>query len=315
MHRRVPLAAAVLVALLAYASPSTPQIPAPTSPLEARIAAAIDRHHIPGAVAIAVDRSRVLYKSAFGVADLSTRRPMTADAIFRIASMTKPVTSVAAMQLIEQGRVGLDDPASKYLTEFDHLSVFESFNAADGSYRLRPAKQTVTVRHLLTHTSGLAYNTWSPIIRDFKPREGERYPAGPLLFEPGERWHYGTSTDWVGRLVERVSGTTLERYFSEHVFEPLGMHDSFFNVPGAKQPRVAVNHQRRADGSFIAQPVPLVQVTDFNGGGGLFSTADDYARFMQMLLNGGELNGTRILSRASVEAMSRITSVRSVCRR
>ena len=292
------------VALVAGAAPVAQQAVSPGS-LDARIAAALDRHHIPGAVAIAVDKSAVLYRRAFGVADLSIRSPMAADAVFRIASMTKPVTSVAAMQLIEQGRVRLDDPASKYLTELDHPPVFEAFNAADGSYRLRPAKQTVTVRHLLTHTSGLAYNFTSPIIRDFKPRPGDTYPAGPLIFEPGERWHYGTSTDWVGRLVERVSGKKLDRYFADHILEPLGMRDTFFNVPEAKQARVVVIHRRQADGAFVAQPTPLTQVTEFNGGGGLFSTADDYARFLQMLLNCGALNGARILSRASVAAMSR----------
>jgi CubicO group peptidase (beta-lactamase class C family) len=274
------------------------------APVDAQVAAALDRHHLPGAVAIAVNKSAVTYRQAFGVADLSTGSRMAPDAIFRIASMTKPVTSVAAMQLVEQGRVSLDDPAVRYLSEFQHVTVFESVNAADGSYKLRPAKQPVTVRHLLTHTSGLAYNFTSATIRDFKPRAGDNPAVGPLIFEPGERWHYGTSTDWVGRLVERVSGQKLDRYFAEHIFEPLGMRETFFNVPADKQPRVIKVYRRQPDGTFVTEPTPILQLTEFNGGGGLFSTADDYARFIQMLLNGGTLNGARILSAASVTAMS-----------
>jgi CubicO group peptidase (beta-lactamase class C family) len=272
--------------------------------IDARVAAALDRHHLPGAVAIAVNKSAVIYRQAFGVADPSTGGRMTPDVIFRIASMTKPVTSVAAMQLVEQGRVSLDDPAAKYLSEFQHVTMFDAVNAANSSYTLRPAKQAVTVRHLLTHTSGLAYNFTSATIRDFKPRAGDNPAVGPLIFEPGERWHYGTSTDWVGRLVERVSGQKLDRYFAEHIFEPLGMRETFFNVPADKQPRVTKVSRRKPDGTVVPEPTPILQLTEFNGGGGLFSTADDYARFVQMLLNGGTLGGARILSAASVTAMS-----------
>ena len=272
---------------------------------DAPIAARLDRHRIPGAVAIVADGSRVLYRRAFGMADPSTATPMNADTIFRIASMTKPVTSVAAMQLIEQGRIGLDDLVSKYLPELERPPVFTAFNAATGAYQLRPAERAVTVRHLLTHTSGLGYTFTSATLRDFKPREGEQQPAGPLLFEPGARWHYGTSTDWVGRLVERVSGQNLETYFADHIFAPLGMRDTSYNVPEAKQRRVVTIHRRGADGTFVPQPAPFVQLAEFNGGGGLFSTADDYIRFLQMLLNDGEGNGARVLSKASVAAMSR----------
>src|ERR1043166_6897573 len=150
---------------------------------------AIARKDIPGVVALVTDRARVLYQGAFGVADVSTGRPLAQDALFRIASMTKPVTSVALMQLVEQGRVGLDDPASKYLPELAELKVFESFDPATGAYKVRPAARPATVRHFLTHTSGLAYPFTSEIWRDFKPRAGETYPfGGPLLFDPGERW-------------------------------------------------------------------------------------------------------------------------------
>jgi CubicO group peptidase (beta-lactamase class C family) len=279
---------AVPLLALAVAVPAARQAPA-AAPLDARIAARLEQHRIPGAVALVTDRSRVLYRRAFGVADTTTRLPMTPETIFRIASMTKPVTSVAAMQLVERGRVGLDDPVAAILPELT-----------------RPQGQrAITLRHLLTHTSGLGYNFTSEVVRDFKPPEGQRIVVGPLLFEAGDRWLYGTSTDWVGRLVERISGKTLDAYFAEHILAPLGMRDTSFNVPEPKQGRLAVIHRRQADGTFVAQPAPLVRVTEFNGGGGLFSTADDYARFLRMLLNGGTLDGARVLSKASVEAMSR----------
>src|SRR3569833_329376 len=164
--------------------------------LDASLQAAVERKDVPGVVALVVDRDRVLYQGAFGVADVATGRPLTADALFRIASMTKAITSVALMQLIEQGRLGLDDPAEKYLPELIGLKVFDSFDAATGTYTLRPASRPATVRHFLTHTSGLAYPFASAIWRDFKPRAGETSPyGGPLLFDPDERWHYSTSTD------------------------------------------------------------------------------------------------------------------------
>ena len=302
MPRRGVLTVLALLAFLAGAPIFARQATTGRT-LDARMIAVLDRHHIPGAVAIVVTPSKTLYREAFGAADLSTRREMAPDAIFRIASMTKPVTSVAAMQLVERGQIGLDDPASRYLPELKELSVFESFNPANGDYVVRPATRPVTVRQLLTHTSGLGYTFTSATLRDFKPREGERYGAGPLLFDPGERWHYGTSTDWLGKLVERVSGQTLDVYFANHIFAPLRMQDTFFNVPTDKRSRLVALHQRQADGTFVVQPAP--PSVPVNGGGGLFSTGEDYGRFMRMFLNNGELDGQRVLSRSSVAAMSR----------
>src|SRR5690242_11349419 len=181
--------------------------------LDTSLRGAVERKDVPGVVALVTDRDKVLYRSAFGVADVSTGRPLTSDALFRIASMTKPITSVALMQLIEQGRIGLEDPAEKYLPEPVGLKVIESFDAKTGDYTVRPASRPPTVRHFLTHTSGLGYPSTSAIIRDFKPRAGETYPfGGPLLFDPGERLHYSTSTDVVGRLGVLVSGQKLEEY-------------------------------------------------------------------------------------------------------
>jgi len=272
-------------------------------PIDAMLLGAVERKDIPGVVAMAADRSRVIYQGAFGMADIAAARPLRLDALFRIASMTKPVTAVAAMQLVERGRVALDDPAEKYFPDFANQSVLESFDAATGAYKLRPATKPVTVRHLFTHTSGLGYRFTSPILRDFKPRAGD--PARPLLFEPGEQWMYGTSTDWLGRLVEKISGLSLDEYFRRRIFTPLQMSDTFYDVPQAKQPRLVAAHRRQADGSLAklpAQPRP----TGFKpvGGGGLSSTAADYIRFTRMLLNGGMLDGARILSAASVEAMA-----------
>ena len=266
---------------------------------------AVRQKEIAGLVAMATDRKRVLYQGAFGFADLLAARPMAVDALFRIASMTKPITSTAAMQLVEQGRIALEDPVEKYLPQFSKLSVFESFDSVTGDYQVRPTTKSATIRHLLTHTSGLAYNFTSPVVRDFKPRVGEEYPVGPLLFEPGERWHYGTSTDWLGRLVEKVSGLPLEAYFHQHIFDPLGMPDTFYYVPAGKQDRVVTVNRRQADGSIVKEPdqPPMTGFTRI-GGGGLSSTASDYIRFTRMLLNGGELEGVRVLSASTVALMA-----------
>ncbi len=277
-----------------------------SGPLDAALRKAVDDKAFPGVVAMATDRQRTLYQGAFGMADIATGRALTADALFRIASMTKAITSTAAMQLIEQGRFGLDDPVEKYLPAFARLQVFESFDPATGAYRVHPATRIATVRHLMTHTSGLGYGFTSATVRDFKPRAGEDYPVGPLLFEPGERWHYGTSTDWLGRLVEAVSGRPLDEYFRLRILEPLGMADTFYNVPADKQARLVAVHHREADGTIVkdaTQPAPTVN--PIIGGGGLSSTASDYIRFVRMILNDGALDGVRILKADTVEAMSR----------
>ena len=256
-------------------------------------------------VLLAADRDRVIYSRAYGLRDAGHREAMTADTIFRIASMTKPVTSAALMQLVEQGRVGLDDPADKYLPAFRNLQVFDSFSSATGAYTLHRAKRSPTVRELLTHTSGLAYNFVSPTVRDFMPREGDVFEAGPLIFEPGQRWHYGPSTLWAGKIVEAVSGQTLEAYLHEQLFDPLGMRDTSFNVRLDDQPRVTTLATRRPDGSLVEQPAaPIPTVTEFRGDGGLFSTALDYIRFEQMVLNDGRVNGRLILSSKSLAEMA-----------
>ena len=286
---------------------SAQQSPGATA-LDSQLRAAVERKDVPGVVALVTNRDRVLYQSAFGVADVATGRPLAADALFRIASMTKPVTSVALMQLVEQGRLTLDDAAEKYLPELANQQVIESFDPATGAYQLRPAASKPTVRNFLTHTSGLAYPFTSAIWRDFKPRAGETYPfGGPLLFDPGTRWHYSTSTDVVGKLVEAISGQKLEDYFREHIFVPLKMTDTSYNVPEAKGPRLVAQQQRggeRMDGAVELQKPQLgLTIAAPVGGGGLASTADDYGRFVRMLLNGGALDGARVLKAETVALM------------
>jgi CubicO group peptidase (beta-lactamase class C family) len=282
------------------------QQPQPFSAIDAAMRDAVARKDVAGVVVMAADRKGIIYQGAFGVADIDDARPLKVDALFGIASMTKAITSTAAMQLVEQGRFAIEDPVEKYLPEFAKLSVFESFDAAAGAYRLRPATKAVTVRHLLTLTSGLGYDFTNPIVRDFKPRAGEEYPVGPLVFEPGERWLYSTSTDWVGRLVEKVSGQSLEGYFRQHIFIPLAMADTFYFVPKDKEARLVTVNRRRADGSIVREPVqPRSSGFTPIGGAGLKSTAYDYLRFTRALLNGGELDGVRILSANTVALMGK----------
>ena len=291
-------------------SPTYTQESAPTRVASAAIdkvlSDAVARGDVPGVVAMVTDRNGVLYQGAFGVADVSTRRPMTVDTIFRIASMTKPVTSLAAMQLVEQGRLSLDDPAEKYLPQLANLKVFETFDSKTGTYTVRPAKRAPTVRHMLTHTAGLGYNFTSPIVRDFKPAAGETYVAGPLLFDPGEQWLYSSGIDWGGRIVEKLSGKSLETYFRDHIFGPLGMSDTSYSVPDDRQRRMTLAHLRRPDSTFQVDPVqPPMLVAQPVGGGGLASTASDYVRLLQMVLNRGTLNGARIASPETIAAMGR----------
>ena len=271
------------------------------SAVDAALSGPVARGEIPGVVAVAVTRTGVIYQGAFGVADLPSRRPLQTDSIFRIASMTKPITSVALMQLVEAGRLRLDDPASKYFPELADVKVFERFDERTRAYTVRPAKKTITVRHLLTHTAGFGYEFTSPIVRDLKL---DRFAPGPLVFEPGEAWLYGSSSTWAGRLVEMLSGQPLETYFRERIFTPLGMQETFYNVPESKRARVVTVHRRTGDTTFTVEAVqPPFTIERPIGDGGLSSTAADYARFLQMLLNSGALGAARVLSSETVAVM------------
>jgi methyl acetate hydrolase len=279
----------------------------PSAVIDETLQAAVARKDVTGVVGMAADRKGLIYQGAFGVADLPSAQPMKVDTIFRIASMTKAVTSAALMQLVEQGKVALEDPLGKYFpAEFAKPMLFESFDSTTGNYKLRPATKAVTISHILTHTSGLGYGFTDPTTRDFRPHPGEDYPIVPLIFEPGERWLYSTSTDWVGRVVEKVSGQPLETYFHNHIFVPLGMNDTTYFVPKEKESRLVSVDIRGADGTLAKDPnqPPKSGFTPI-GGGGLLSTASDYLRFTRALLDGGELDGARILSAGTVALMER----------
>ena len=275
---------------------------------------AVDQKKLPGVVAMVASAGGVIYQGASGKRDTVKNIPMTVDSIFRIASMTKPITSVAVMQLVESGRLKLDEPVATYLPELSQVQVLEEFDASTGKAKLRPPKTPPTVRQLLSHTSGFAYEFFDPQLHAYvatgavpSARQGDDgFLKAPLLFDPGSRWEYGISTDWLGKLVEKVSGQTLEDYFRHHIFQPLGMTDTFFSVPSEKQARVVALHQRQEDGSFLEPPPqPFQPVRFFSGGGGLYSTASDYLRFARMLLNGGKLGNKRILQSETVAQMSR----------
>jgi methyl acetate hydrolase len=272
---------------------------------------AVEAREVPGVVAIAATDKGLVYEGAFGVRDLAKGPEMTLDTIFRLASMTKAVTSVAAMQLVEQGKLQLDDPIGNVLPELAAPQVLEGFDDS-GAPRLRPAKRPITLRHLLTHTAGFGYEVWDlDLVRYVKasgiPSTGTAKLASlrlPLVFDPGERWEYGINIDWVGRAVEAVSGRPLEVYFREHILGPLGMTDTDYLISSAQQSRLVSAHQRKPDGSL--EPIP---VTDppwrefWSGGGGLYSTGRDYLVFLQMLLHQGRFNGAQLLRPETVALM------------
>jgi methyl acetate hydrolase len=275
---------------------------------------AVDQKKIPGIVAMVAVADHVIYQGASGKRDTIKNIPMTVDSIFQIASMTKPVTSVGVMQLVESGRVKLDEPAAAYLPELSQVQVLEEFDASTGKAKLRSPNALPTVRQLLSHTSGFAYEFFDPQLHRYVAtgavpsafQGDDGFLKAPLLFDPGSRWEYGISTDWLGKLVEKVSGQTLEAYFRQHIFQPLGMADTFFVVPPEKQARVVALHQRQGDGSFVEPPPqPFQPVRFFSGGGGLYSTASDYLKFERMVMGGGKLGTKRILQSETVAQMSR----------
>ena len=274
---------------------------------------AVNQKKVAGVVAMICRADKIVYEGAAGKQD-SNNVPISTTSIFRIASMTKPVTSVAVMQLVESGRVKLDEPVATYLPELGQVQVLESVDSSTKKAQLRPPKSPVTVRQLLTHTSGFVYEFFDPKMHSYVAtgavpsamKGGDDYLKAPLMFDPGSQWEYGISTDWLGKLVEKVSGQNLEDYFHQHIFEPLGMTDTFFNVPEDKQKRVVALSVRGNDGALQQPPAqPLTPVRFFSGGGGLFSTAGDYMKFMRMILNGGKLGKAQILKSDTVAMMTR----------
>ena len=271
----------------------------------------VKAHNIPAAVGMACTSSKTTYTGAFGTRDSSSGMAVTPESIFFIASMTKPVTSAAAMQLVEQGKLKLNEPASTYIPELGTLKVLHGFDPA-GQPILKPATRPVTLKLLMTHTSGFVYDTWDADMLRYEKATGTTTgpgvvaPLTPLMFEPGTRWQYGTGMDWTGRLVETVSGLSLQQYFKQHILEPLGMSDTDFEVPEDKFDRMVSEYQRQTDGSLTENPRTRPGTPKaFSGGGGLYSTAPDYVKFMQMILRRGKgLNGARILHAKTVHMMA-----------
>jgi len=269
------------------------------------LADAVARNDTPGVVALVMNQNGILYEGAAGQLRAGTDQPMPVDAIFKIASMTKPVTSVAVMILVEQGKLKLDDPVYMFLPAFKNVKVIKTFNEADGSYETRPAARVMTIRHLLTHTSGIGYGFSSPVVNRLQAGSEKSEWELPLLHDPGARWTYGAGTSVLGLIIEKRTGKPLEDYFQEQIFRPLGMVDTSYAVPAEKQARVPSSYLH-VDGTFRPRPqatIPSTPTPPFLGESWRYTTARDYGRFMQMLLNGGRLGHARILSADSVRLM------------
>jgi len=287
---------------------------------------AIEKDQIPGAVALVARNGKIVYHKAFGMADAEADRSFQQDDIFRIASQTKAITSTAVMILWEEGKFRLDDPISRFIPEFEDVLIFESLNEADSSFAGVPAQGPISIRHLLTHTSGIGYgmiddDNFRKIYQkagiidaftteDISIEENIKKLANlPLHHEPGERFTYGEGLDVLGYLIEMVSGLPLDQFFKERIFDPLGMEDTNFYLPDSKKSRL-VPVQINKEGTWVKYQTDPFYDPDypikgaksfFSGGGGLSSTARDYANFLQMYLNNGELNGVRLLSRTTVQ--------------
>ncbi len=266
---------------------------------------------VPGVVAMATDRKGTLYEGAFGVRALGAAAPMTLDTVCWIASMSKALTTTAAMQLIEQGRLELDGEAGRWLPRLKAMQVLTGFDA-DGKPQTRAPKRAITVRHLLTHTAGFGYEFLSTDVQKLQAAlqipsivSGQRVSLDmPLLFDPGERWEYGTNLDWLGQVVEAVCGERLGAYLQHQVFEPLGMRDTSFAPNASMRSRLANLHQRGTDGKLVAIDLQWPQGDFDAGGAGLYGTAGDYLKFIRMLLNRGQADGGRVLKEDTVALMS-----------
>jgi methyl acetate hydrolase len=300
MKRLAVLLLLLFVAVIS-AAPSLPQQGA--AALSTFLKSATDRGDVPGVVVAVVDKNGVLYNEAFGQSSTLSKRAMTKDTIFNMASMTKPVTSVAIMMLVDEGKVKLDDEVAKYLPKWKDPVVISKFNEADASYETRPAKRPITIRHLLTHTSGIGYGFASPMLTKIIEKTKKTELDLPLLFDPGESWAYGASTRVLGHVVEAISGQKIDAFLESRILGPLGMTDTSYLVPTTKYSRVVAVNARGDDGKFVERPMPATLPAQVQGDGGLYGTASDYGLFLRMLLNRGTLNGKRILSEASAKTM------------
>ena len=266
---------------------------------------AVARGDVPGVVAMVVDRDKVLYHEAFGKMNTAKNVPMAKDTIFRIASMTKAVTSVGVMQLVEQGKVGLDDDVAKFLPRLKSPQVFGAVDEKAGTYDTHAAKKSITIRQLLTHTSGIGYSWSDHGLNIAQKKTGATNDSElPLVHEPGAQWTYGASTRVLGELIETITGERIDAYLEKHILGPLGMRDTSYTVPQAKYSRVVTTNQK-VNGTITETQNPDPIPATIRGDGGLFSTAADYSRFVQMILNRGQLGGVRILKDSTVAEMSK----------
>jgi len=270
-----------------------------------------DAKEIPGVVAMAANGKEVIYQGAFGKRDLGKDDPMTTDSVFWIASMTKAVTTAGAMQLVEQGKLSLDEPISKLLPDLASPQVLEGFDAK-GEPKLRAARKPITLRQLMTHTAGFCYDMWNGDMGKYLEKTGTpgiitcQHAAlkTPIATDPGTRWEYGTNIDFVGKAVEAVSGKKLDAYLRDHMFAPLGMNETSFKITDNMRKRLVGMHIRGEDGTLAPMPFELEQNPEFHmGGGGLYSTAADYIKFCQMVLNKGKGNGNQVLKPETVATM------------
>ena len=280
---------------------------------DALLRAAVGAGDVPGVVAALTTREATVYEAAHGLRVQGLPEPMRPDTVMALASMTKPIVSAAAMQMVEQGRIGLDTPAANIIPELGQVRVLAGWEA-DGRPRTRAAKGAITLRHLLTHTAGFTYDVWNAdMARYLKTMNLPRANSGeeralrlPLCFDPGERWEYGINIDWAGKMVEAVSGMRLGAYLERNLTGPLGMSSTAFKISPAMRARIAKVHQRGDDGKLAVTAFEVPQEPEFEpGGGGLYSTAQDYQRFMRMILNRGTANGNQVLRPQTVELMSR----------
>jgi methyl acetate hydrolase len=268
---------------------------------------------IPGVVALAADDGGVFFEGAFGRRAVDGTEPMTLDSVFRIASMTKAVTGAAAMRLVEEGRIGLEQPMGEVLPVVNDVKVLDGFDA-DGLPQLRDPRVPVTLRHLLTHTSGYGYDIFNADLARYiqvaglpsiLTRKNDALRV-PLLFDPGSGWEYGIGIDLVGKVIEAVTSQDLESYFRQHIFDPLGMHDTSFLLRSDMAQRLVRTHVRGPDGKPAAINLEAAEEGEFHtGGAGLFSTAPDYIRFTRMLLAGGTLDDVEVLKQETVKLMAR----------
>ena len=312
------LAATGALPARAGALPHEPSRTAAFPHIDASLRSAVGAQEVPGVVAIAATENGILYEGVFGSRRLSggpaKDAAMTRDTVFRIASMVKLITSVAALRLVEEGKLSLDGPLPAIDPAVADPQVLDGFDAKSAPL-LRPPKRPIALRHLLTHTSGFTYRLWDAeaikyinAIEKAPAAERPKLPRTPLMFDPGERWQYGTSIDWVGRIVESISGEPLETHFKKHIFEPLGMKDTTFAITAAQRTREASGHHRQPDGSLKPEPMepapkPQAAPRHHSGGGGIYSTAPDYLTLIRMLMHGGSFEGARILRPETVALM------------